>query len=508
MADLTLPTPNKTPGDGAPADDTNLIIEAINTLNSAVEGIPAGPQGPQGEPGTPGADGAAATITVASTVTTEPGADAQVIQGGTAQNATLAFYIPRGAQGPQGDPGPQGEIGPSGSDGSAAAISVGTTTTGPEGSEASVTNSGTTSNAVLNFVIPRGETGPAANLGDTAASNLGTAAAGTSAFASRSDHVHNMPSYTDVGADAAGAAAAVAGDLSSHELATTSVHGISDTANLVYTSDSRLSDARTPTAHATSHESGGSDEIEIAPGQVTGTAVITTDSRLSDARTPLAHATSHESGGSDELELAPSQITGTAVITTDSRLSDARTPTAHAASHGSAGSDPVTVAQSQVTNLTTDLSAKAPLASPTFTGTVVLPSTTSIGTVSSTEIGYLDNVTSAIQTQLNAKAPLASPAFTGTPTAPTQAVGDNTTRIATTAFVNAEIANDAVLDSTFTTKGDIVAASGASTPVRVGVGTNGYVLTADSSAAAGVSWQVAAAPVDPPIPVAFFLGGM
>ena len=45
----------------------------------------------------------------------------------------------------------------------------------------------------------------------------------------------------------------------------------------------------------------------------------------------------------------------------------------------------------------------APLASPTFTGTVVLPSTTSIGTVSSTEIGYLDNVTSAIQTQLNAK---------------------------------------------------------------------------------------------------------
>jgi len=45
----------------------------------------------------------------------------------------------------------------------------------------------------------------------------------------------------------------------------------------------------------------------------------------------------------------------------------------------------------------------APLASPTFTGTVVLPSTTSIGTVSATEIGYLDNVTSSIQTQLNAR---------------------------------------------------------------------------------------------------------
>lgn len=70
------------------------------------------------------------------------------------------------------------------------------------------------------------------------------------------------------------------------------------------------------------------------------------------------------------------------------------------------------------TPLATALGLKAPLASPTFTGTVVLPSTTSIGTVTNTEIGYVDGVTSSIQTQLNAKAPLASPTFTGTVTAP------------------------------------------------------------------------------------------
>jgi hypothetical protein len=45
----------------------------------------------------------------------------------------------------------------------------------------------------------------------------------------------------------------------------------------------------------------------------------------------------------------------------------------------------------------------APIASPTFTGTVVLPSDTSVGTVSSTELGYVDGVTSSIQTQLNGK---------------------------------------------------------------------------------------------------------
>ena len=49
-------------------------------------------------------------------------------------------------------------------------------------------------------------------------------------------------------------------------------------------------------------------------------------------------------------------------------------------------------------------SGYALLNSPTFTGTVSLPSTTSIGNVSNTEISYLDGVTSSIQTQLDSKA--------------------------------------------------------------------------------------------------------
>jgi hypothetical protein len=55
-------------------------------------------------------------------------------------------------------------------------------------------------------------------------------------------------------------------------------------------------------------------------------------------------------------------------------------------------------------------------ATTTFDGTVSLPSTTSIGNVTSTEIGYVDGVTSAIQTQINTKAPTAAPAFTGSGT--------------------------------------------------------------------------------------------
>lgn len=47
----------------------------------------------------------------------------------------------------------------------------------------------------------------------------------------------------------------------------------------------------------------------IDPTAITGTAVITTDPRLSDSRTPTAHAASHADGGSDEIAVAPAQIT-------------------------------------------------------------------------------------------------------------------------------------------------------------------------------------------------------
>ena len=78
----------------------------------------------------------------------------------------------RGEQGPQGDPGPQGEPGQdgtpgaAGAPGAAATITVGTTTTGDAGTEASVTNSGTTSAAVLNFTIPKGEKGDKGDPGE------------------------------------------------------------------------------------------------------------------------------------------------------------------------------------------------------------------------------------------------------------------------------------------------------------------------------------------------------
>lgn len=84
------------------------------------------------------------------------------------------------------------------------------------------------------------------------------------------------------------------------------------------------------------------------------------------------------------------------------------------------------------------------------TGTVVV-------TKSDVGLSNVDNTSDAnkpistnTQTALNLKAPLASPTFTGTPAAPTAATGTNTTQVATTEFVNTEIANDAVLKTSNT----------------------------------------------------------
>jgi len=92
-----------------------------------------------------------------------------------------------------------------------------------------------------------------------------------------------------------------------------------------------------------------------------------------------------------------------------------------------------------------------------------------VANVSSTEIGYLDGVTSAIQTQLNAKQAVVS--------------GVDDTEIGYLNGVTSAIQTqlDAkTAKSTLSTTGDIYYASSANTPARLGIGSAGNVLTVAS----------------------------
>jgi hypothetical protein len=105
----------------------------------------------------------------------------------------------------------------------------------------------------------------------------------------------------------------------------------------------------------------------------------------------------------------------------------------------------------------TNVALKAPINSPTFTGTVAGITSTMVG------LGNVDNTSDANK-----------PVSTATQTALDLKVDE----------------------SLFDAKGDLLVASADNTPAKLTVGTNGYLLTANSSATNGVEW--AAAPVSLP----------
>ena len=114
---------------------------------------PAGPQGPQGEPGPEGPTGAQGPEGPQGPQGKkgDPGPQGEPGEPGKQGDP--------GPQGPQGDPGPKGDAG---AQGPAGTVSIGTVTaTAGETASAEVTNSGTDTNAELNFsfTLPRGEKG-------------------------------------------------------------------------------------------------------------------------------------------------------------------------------------------------------------------------------------------------------------------------------------------------------------------------------------------------------------
>ena len=147
--------------------------------------------------------------------------------------------------------------------------------------------------------------------------------------------------------------------------------GIATIGKPVQATDSRLSNARTPTTHASTHGSAGSDPITIAQSQVTD---LSTDLAAKVPTTRTITAGTGLSGGGDlsanrTLSVSFGTSSSTACVGNDSRLSNARTPTVHATTHGSSGSDPVYIEQNQVEDLITDLAAKAPTSRAINSGT-------------------------------------------------------------------------------------------------------------------------------------------
>lgn len=99
-----------------------------------------------------------------------------------------------------------------------------------------------------------------------------------------------------------------------------------------------------------------------------------------------------------------------------------------------------------------------------------------------------------IETAINSKADIASPTFTGTPAAPTVTAGDNSTKLATTAFVfNAALTS--TLPGQSGNNGKFLQTDGTNASWQLSIplqtGNSGKFLTTDGTTA---SWSAVTVP--------------
>ncbi len=369
------------------------VTNRNNAISTAVSGLSSG--------------GGSSTITLGSVLTGDADSSVSIVNSGTPTAAVFNFTIPRGATGATGATGPQGlkgdtgDTGPQGSTGltgatgatgaagaagSAATISIGTVTTGAAGSSAVVTNAGTNSAAVLNFTIPRGADGSGG--GSTFSGNTDAVAEGTTNlyFTDARAIAATNQRFTDVYVNL---------NQATDDLLTYANANYLTSSSLGNTLDGYVMEADADLA-------GGYAKIGLSSGTILDAVIPSTIARTSDITTAIANVVNAAPASFDTLKeisdyIATDQSAGTALTT----LVGTKLSSADAAS------------------------TYAPIASPTFTGTV--------GGITKTMVGLenVDNTTdllkpisTATQTALDAKlatsvaaltyATKASPVFTGT----------------------------------------------------------------------------------------------
>lgn len=121
------------------------------------------PKGEKGDQGVAGQDGITPTFKVGTVTTGNPTDQVTVTNSGTSSDIQLDFLIPKGQDGKDGKTGEQG---PKGDSGKAGTIKVGNVTTLEPGSSVTVTNTGSDTDAVFDIGIPQGKDGLKGDKGD------------------------------------------------------------------------------------------------------------------------------------------------------------------------------------------------------------------------------------------------------------------------------------------------------------------------------------------------------
>uniref|UniRef100_UPI0040476401 hypothetical protein n=1 Tax=Algoriphagus sp. TaxID=1872435 RepID=UPI0040476401 len=396
--------------------------------------------------------------------------------GAAGQQGPIGLTGPAGSQGIQGPSGATGATGAAGVDGKT--VLNGTTNPTNQGVDGDFyinTNSNTlfgpkasgTWPSGFSLVGPQGATGAAGAQGvqgpTGATGAAGPAPAGTGIVTVISGSLQTPGALTgDVTTSGGGLATTIgAGKVTNNMLA-----GSIDLTSKV-TGTLPVANGGTGVATLTGYIKGtgttamtASASIPVA--DVTGAAPLASPTFTGTPAAPTATA------GTNSTQLATTEFVTSAVSTanaTNANLTGVVTSVGNA----TAIADGV-LAIAKTDGLQTALDLKAPLASPTFTGTVsgITSAMVGLGNVNNTSDANKP-VSTATQTALDLKSPLASPTFTGTPAAPTATAGDNTTQVATTAFVTSAVSTANATNANLTGP---VTSVGNATAITTGAITN------------------------------------
>jgi collagen type VII alpha len=474
-------------------------ISLFSCLDHAWQGISgsgSGSTGPQGPAGPKGATGA---------------------QGPIGLTGATGPTGPAGATGATGSQGVAGSTGSTGPAGSAATISVGSVSTGAAGSSATVTNGGTSSAAVLNFSIPQGATGatgatgpqgatgstgaqgptgitgPTGATGPAGSFTLTTAGSGAASF---SGGVLNIPTYVGV--------SSIDGQTGAFTFSGT---GVSHTGNaytftssggsMVYPSGSGIPVIASGASWGTTlavpsgfafNDATSSIQTQLNSKAATSSlATVATSGAYSDLSgkptIPAAQVNSDWTAVSGLAEILNKPTLGTAAAQNTSAF-DAAGAAASAQSAAEAASDP----SGSASTAQTAAEAYAANASNIISGTL---NHARLPALVSGDIPANAANTSGSAASLSAASALPS----GT-TATTQTAGDNSTKVATTAYVATAVGTpvpDVSVTTATTAVGANVCDTTATTVSMPGL-TTGMALTwtptSDLSAVTG--WSPAA----------------
>lgn len=366
-----------------------------------------------------GPAGSAATVTVGTIGATAYPGPGTVTNSGSSSAAVLDFTLVTGQQGATGATGPQGAAG------SAATVTVGTVGSVAYPGPGTVTNSGTSGSAVLDFILVTGQqgaTGPQGAAGSAATIAVGSVTSVPYGGTATVTNVGSSQNGTFDFVVVTGPQGAI-GDLAA-------------TAPLDYTSST----------------------FSLRYGAGLGTATGGTLVADFYDSTPAALAAAGSAGSSTELARGD-HVHARPTAAEVGAVGTATTITAGTALAG--GGD---LSASRTLNVTLSDATPAAVGTPAA-GTAVTPS-------------RADHVHEG--TTLSS----ATPAALGTAaagTATTASRGDHVHAMPSASDVGA------VANSLVATKGDLIVRD-SSAPARLGVGTNGFVLTADSAETLGVKW--------------------